>query len=322
MNDKRFNELIQIYFLNEIAEEERIELENYLLENDHAKKEFEQIKKLQRTIAANRPVPLSDKALDESRQNLLRKLRTEETKESAFVKFINSIKNLFASNYKFALSGVATLAIGLFLGYLFFSPSQIQPQLMVENQNQFDLDKIREGGVDIANIRFKNQFAENGDIEFSFNAIKPITYKGSVNDELTLKLLAMALISSDNPGIRLKSLNTIAAQTIKNITPDPKIKSSMITALKTDQNPGVRKEALSVLMKYPFDNEIRDAFLFVLQNDRNSGMRVAAINALTDLKQQGNSIDEEIRNVLNKQAESAEDNFIRLRAASLLQEVR
>ena len=29
-----------------------------------------------------------------------------------------------------------------------------------------------------------------------------------------------------------------------------------------------------------------------------------------------------IRNVLNKQAESAEDNFIRLRAASLLQEVK
>jgi hypothetical protein len=320
MNDKRYNELMQIYLLNEISAEEKIELENYLLENDKAKKEFEEMKKLHRTFASNRPVPLSDRVLDESRQTLLRRIRAEETQESGFTKFINSIKNIFAANYKYALSGVATLAVGLFLGYMFFSPSQ--PRLMVEDQNQFDIDKIRNGGIDISNIRFNNQFADNGDIEFSFNAVKPVTYKGNISDELTLKLLAMALISSDNPGIRLKSLNTIASQTVKNITPDAKIKSSMISALKTDENAGVRKEALNILMKYPFDDEIRDAFLFVLQNDRNSGMRVAAINALTDLKQQGKSIDQEIRNVLSKQAESAENNFIRLRAASLLQEVK
>lgn len=319
MNEKRFNELMQIYLLNEISEDERIELENYLLENDAAKKEFEELKKLHRTFTDNRPAPLSDRVLDESRQTLLRKLRAEETNESGLVKFINSLKNIFADNYKYALSGAATLVIGLFMGYMFFSPAQ--PISMIEEQSQFDLDKIRNGGMDISNIRFNNQFSDNGDIEFSFNAVKPVTYKGNVKDELTLKLLAIALISSENPGVRLKSINTIADQTKRNTVPDPKVKNSLITALKTDENAGVRKSALNVLLEYPFDNEIRDAFLFVLQNDRNSGMRVAAINALTDLKQQGKSIDQEIRNVLNKQAESAEDNFIRLRAASLLQEV-
>lgn len=322
MNDKRFTELTQIYFLNEIADDERIELENYLLENDAAKKEFELLKKLHRTFASNRPAPLSDRVLDESRQTLLRKLKAEENKESAVSKIYNSLLSLFTTNYKYALSGAATLIIGFFIGYLFFAPSRIQLPLTAETQKEFDLDKIREGGADISNIRFRNNPSDDGKIEFSFNASKPITYEGNVNDELTLKLLAMALISSENPGIRLKSLNTIAEQTEKNITPDPKVKSSLITAVKTDENAGVRKEALNVLMKFPFDDEIRDAFLFVLQNDKNSGMRVAAINALTDLKQQGKSIDDEIRNVLNKQAESAEDNFIRLRAASLLQEVK
>lgn len=322
MNDKRFTELTQIYFLNEIADDEKIELENYLLENDKAKKEFEALKKLHRTFTSNRPAPLSDKILDESRQILLRKLRAEENTESVFSKIYNLLMSLFTTNYKYALSGVATLAVGIFLGYLFFAASQIQLPIMNESQTEFDIDKIREDGGGISNIRFRNVPSENGKIEFSFNASKPITYEGNVNDELTLKLLAMALISSENPGIRLKSLNTIAEQTEKNITPDPKVKSSLITAVKIDENAGVRKEALNVLIKFPFDDEIRDAFLFVLQNDKNSGMRVAAINALTDLKQQGNSIDDEIRNVLNKQAESAEDNFIRLRAASLLQEVK
>src|SRR3989339_300739 len=103
MNDKRFAELTQIYFLNEIADDERIELENYLLENDEAKKEYE------------------------------------------------SLINLFTTNYKYALSGAATLVIGIFLGYLFFSPSQIQLPLSAETQKEFDLDKIREGGADISN---------------------------------------------------------------------------------------------------------------------------------------------------------------------------
>lgn len=322
MNDKRYNELMQIYFINEISEEEKIELENYLLENDAAKKQFEEMKKLQRSITSNKPLPLGDNVLEQSRQKLLISLRAEDQKAKGIEKFITSVKNYFFPNYRYALSAVFTLTVGLFLGYMLFSPSNSFTPQILEDQNQFDLDKIKSSGADIANIRFNEQFGENGNIEFSFNTIKPITYKGSINDEVTLKLLAMALISSDNPGVRLKSLNTIASQTTKNITPDSKVKSSMITAVKTDPNAAVRKEALNVLMKYPFENDIRDAFLFVLQNDRNSGMRVSAINALADLKQQGQSIDDEIKNVLNKQIESAEDNFVKMRAASLLQEVK
>lgn len=322
MNEKKYNELMQIYFLNEITEKEKIELENYLLENNLAKKQFEEMKKLQRTLAENRPAPLSDKVLDESRQLLLRKLKEEVSKKSRIVQMADSLINFFSLNYKYAVSGASMMAMGFLFGYLFFAPGNLQTPLKLKNQNQFDLDKIREGGVDISNIRFNDQFGESGKIEFSFNAVKPVTYEGNLKDELTLKLLAMALVSSENPGVRLRSLNTIASQTIKNIKPDIKVKSSMITAVKTDPNAAVRKEALNVLMKYPYDDQIRDAFLFVLQKDKNSGMRVSAINALADLKQQGNSIDDEIKNVLNKQAETAEDNFIRLRAASLLQEVR
>ena len=100
------------------------------------------------------------------------------------------------------------------------------------------------------------------------------------------------------------------------------MKNALITALEVDENPAVRKEALNTLMKLPFDTDIRDAFLFVLSNDRNSGMRVAAINALAQLKIEGTSLDDKILNVLNSKAENDKSDFIRLRAASLVQEVK
>ena len=132
----------------------------------------------------------------------------------------------------------------------------------------------------------------------------------------------MALLTSNNPGTRLKTLNTIASQTDENFIPDPKVKKALITSLKIDDNPAVRREALNVLKKFPYSEDIRDAFLYVLTNDDNSGLRVAAINALSDLSIAGISIDEKIKNELIKRAESDENEFIKLRAASLLREVK
>jgi HEAT repeat protein len=115
-------------------------------------------------------------------------------------------------------------------------------------------------------------------------------------------------------------LNTLAVKTESNFTPDDKVKKALITSLKIDENPGVRREALNVLKKFPKDEEIKEAFLYVLSNDRNSGLRVSAINALVDWKQEDISLDDEMRNILNKKAEADPNEYVRIRAASLLKE--
>lgn len=321
MDNNRFEELSQLHFINEISENEKIELENYLLESDEAQNEFNSLKQIHSALTLNRPKPLNDKILDESRNKLLRTLQKEKEQISAKDKFIGFLKDLFAPNYRVVFSGITSLTIGVFLGFLFFSNSDFSDKINPNNTG-IDLDKLTESNIDFSNIRFKDPLTNDGEIEFKLNTINPVTYKGKVDDELTLKLLAAALISSDNAGIKLRSLNTLANQKDSNLKPDDKIKKSLITALKTDENAAVRKEALSLLKRYPIDDEIRDAILFTLQNDINSGNRVSAINALSDLQQDGQTIDKTIRKVLNQQAESSKDNFIKIRAASMLQEVK
>ena len=134
--------------------------------------------------------------------------------------------------------------------------------------------------------------------------------------------MAAALTKSDNAGVRIRTVNTISSQTSDVILRDPKIKVALINALKTDENDGVRREALNALMKYPYSEEIRDVFLFVLSNDHNPGLKVGAINALAKMKLEGRSIDNQLKNVIENELVDGENNFIKLRAASLIQEVK
>lgn len=306
--------------MNELDENERTELENLMLENDELHNEFESIRELYSAITKSRPVESDEKLLVSARNSLMRTIRKESETVSAKNKIIEWLKNIFVVNYKLSFGGVGLLVVGFLAGYLIFSVGPQPP--MLQSGDSINLDNASESSTKITNIRFPNPFSENGEIEIAFDAVKPISYKGTADDPMIQKLLATALVTESNPGLRLKTVNTISSQIeSENISVDPKVKSSLITAMKVDDNPAVRREALNALMKFPFDEEIRDAFLFVLSNDNNSGMRVSAINALAELKVQGKSLDEKIIEVLSRKAQNDESDFIRIRAASLVKEV-
>lgn len=321
MNKEKFIEQTHLYLMNELEEGDKIGFENIICENDELRGEFESIKQLYEGITENRPQSVNEQLLVSARNNLMRTIRADEIKIPAKEKIIEWFKNIFVVNYKLALGGSGMIVIGVFIGYLFFSSSVMQRQ-MIETPYSINVDNIENSGVKISNIKIPTSITGGGEIEISFDAIKPISYKGTADDPFVQRLLANALVTESNPGLRLRTVNTIASQAESvSFKPDPKVKDALITALKVDENPAVRKEALNVLMKFPFDEEIRDAFLFTLSNDRNSGMRVSAINALAQLKIQGTSLDDKIINVLSRKAEHDESDFIRLRAASLVKEV-
>ncbi|HEY7162541.1 MAG TPA: HEAT repeat domain-containing protein, partial [Acidobacteriota bacterium] len=139
--------------------------------------------------------------------------------------------------------------------------------------------------------------------------------KGNVNDERIQYLLTYALEREQNPGVRLRAVNTIGAN--KKASADPEIKKALISALKSDGNDGVRKEAMAVLKTYPFDSDIRNAFVYVLQRDANAALRIDAIKSLEENKIQ----DKELLTVLKEKSESDDNSYIRRRATNILQEV-
>ena len=321
MNKEKFTELTYLYLLDEIGESGKIELEDALMQNDRLKEEFELIKQTVFAVKANKPSPADERLLASSRISLMRAIRKEAALPSPFVRAVNSIRRFLFENYKLAFGGVMTFVLGIVIGYLFLFPHPAAPVKQNQLHALFDNAETKDEPK-ISNVEIAVSPAKDGQVEVRYDEVKPVTVKGETTDPFIQQLLVASMLSGANPGIRLRSVNTISRQ-LKDETqkPDPQIKQALITAMKTDINPAVRKEALGALTKYQIDYEIRNALLYVLSNDRNSGMRVAAINALADLKQSGKILDEAVKDVLTKKAATDNNNFIRLRAASILQEI-
>lgn len=323
MNKEKFIEQAQLYLMDELNQSEKIEFENLIMENDELKREFDSIKQMFESFTTSRPEEVDEKLLVSARNNLMRSIRNEAVKETASEKILKWLKNIFIVNYKLSFGSLTLVVIGVFVGYFLFYSSN---QQIATVSKSVDLDNISQYETGVSNIRIPNPFLKGGEIEVIFGGTggtSPISYKGTADDPIIQRALATALVTQENPGLKLRTVNTLASTVQSDqFIPDPKVKSALITAMKNDKNPAVRREALNVLQKFSFDQEIRDAYLYVLSNDSNSGLRVAAINALANLKVQGNSLDEKIINVLNKKAENDDSDFIRLRAASLIKEVK
>jgi hypothetical protein len=126
------------------------------------------------------------------------------------------------------------------------------------------------------------------------------------------------MLNGQNAGVRLNSINAISDN--KKVNYDNDVKEALIRVVKFDENPGVRRQAIILLNKFPYDDEIKQAYLYVLSNDTTSGMRIEAINSLFQAKKDGYKFDNQELSVFKKKMETDNNNYIRYRARTVLQE--
>ena len=130
-------------------------------------------------------------------------------------------------------------------------------------------------------------------------------------------MLAYALVSEQNPGVRLRAVKAIDPQRRDNGMGD--VQTALLAAVKTDENVAVRQRALQLLRQYPFTEEVKEALLFVLTTDENPRLRIEAINSLEQAA--GGNYDARMVDALQDRARSDNNDYIRLRAQTALQEV-
>jgi hypothetical protein len=312
MEHKIFKEMIQLALLNELNDDEMKELHKHLIECNECQLEYENLTKFYAVINESKTDKIDEYFLHDAREQFRQKLNYELSRQSIVEKLFNSVRKYLWIYKRPVLAGAFSLAIGLFLGYVIFSPDSSHINLFGENT------AAGGGGMAITNVRFLNNGNLNGEVEFSFDAVKQVEMKGNIDDPSIQKILAEALVNERNPGTRIRTVNALANQT--NVSPSPKVKQALITALEFDGNPAVRREALKALLEFPYDNEINDCLLYVLQRDKNSAMRIAAINGLASAKLNGQIINEETLKVLNQKVKNDDNEYVRIRAASLLKE--
>ena len=319
MKHKQFEEWLQLSLYQELSEQERVLLDNHLTTCERCRRDFDELEKLHSTLAHRRSVAAQESLLLDARRNLRLRVHAKAQK-SLWGEVKNVLDGILTPPAQVTLGGIAMIAIGILVGYLVFkAPS--------EKSLAFKQTAAMEAGESqITNIRFLDRDAQTGDVEFTFETLTPVRIRGNVNDDRIQKVLARALVSDLNAGNRLRAVNMIGTQTgqRQNRVPgfDTEVKSALVTALLHDRNLGVRKEALSVLRNYLPDPVVVQAFLNVLANEKNTGLKIAAINSLDLTTYENQPVNREILEMFKNKAQSDDNNYIRIKAKTALQEIQ
>ncbi len=256
-------------------------------------------------------------------QDLLSNEKIQEAEKRGFADDRNPRRwgNRMMPAYAVAAVVLVALATGLISGYLIFGGNQGANSV---SDVVSEISARGTGATAITDVRFLNGRSGTGNLKFSFNVVRRFEMEGSIDNRNIQRILAYALVNSDNPGVRLKTIGMIDASS----KPDKEIEDAMIKAVETDENAGVRRKALVSLNKPPFDNRIKEAMLYVLQHDRNPGMRVAAINFLAGKELRGGSVaadnwvDPQVLQVLKEKSTSDQNRYVRLKAKDMLKELK
>ena len=321
MKHRQWKEWLQLSLYDELASEEQRQLDMHIKECASCRKDLEEIKHIHALLAHYTTAPVTEMQLQDARRSMRSAVLGERSRLSFAELFSARLNAFLIPRWVTAAGSIVLLAAGAAAGYLFFKTP--------ENLNGFQTasagSTVERGESQIANIRFIDRDEKSGTVDFSFDALTPVHVRGSLNDERIQKMLARALVSEQNAGMRLRTVNLFGTYgESKEQSPnvmDDEVKKALITALQYDQNLGVRKQALDVLSRYLPDSTVTRAFLFVLANEKNTGLKIAAINSLDLSKYEHRPISKDLLSAFQQKAQSDENSYIRLRAGAALQEI-
>ena len=315
MSHNEFKQMIQLSLYGELLEEKQKKLISHLETCEECRLELEQQKNIMKLISDHKNSEVDEDLLKEARLQLRGALRQVRNKSATFSFLTDYLLRLFSTPTRLAFGAISVLIIGLVIGSLFLGRERL---IIKEQQPGFNNASFMQNDLRISNLQFIDSDPADGEIEFTFNAEKQIHYKGSVNDSKVQNFLTYAMLNDQNPGSRLNSINVM--DTYKSVLLDREIKNALITVVMTDKNAGVRREALKLLNRSPFDESTEQAYLFVLLHDSSSALRIEALNALIEASKKGHSLDRNDLDLVIKQANQDDNNYIKFKSKTLLQE--
>jgi Putative zinc-finger len=316
MDHKKYKERIYLFLYDELEQKDKLEFQKHLEICSECSLEYNEQLKLKNLIFEKKIQAASDRLLNEARRELNAALRVADGKRSYVQTFSEKLFYFFPQPAKYALASLAFIAVGLLMGYLILnSSSKSLPIAAIQKEDEFSLTK---DNIRINNIHLINKDVQNGEIEFTFDAVKPIKIKGNVNDRRIQSILTYSMLNENNPGLRLNSINAMNFNRPAKLDED--VKNALINVLMYDNNPGVRREAIKVLREYPYDEKIKRAYLYVLMNDKISGMRIEAMNSLLQAKKEGYKFDDRELSIFKNKMDNDNNDYIKYRARTVVEE--
>lgn len=316
MQHNEYRKLIQLSFYGELSSKEQNDLNEHLKNCMECREELENQKNLLALLLENKSAKVNDEILSSARYQLRGALRMEKDKLNITDDLLQKLAGLFSTPARLAFSFTTVMLIGILIGSLFLGKKNVTE--IITTTGDSNITELSGDDVKISNLSFIDSDPSDGEVEFTFEAVKPVYVKGKINDPKIQSILTYSMLNENNPGSRLNSINAMYTEQPLNFDKD--VKDAIITVVMTDENPGIRREALKLMKKIPYDEEIKQAYLFVLTSDSSSGLRIAALNALIEGNKKGNRFSDRELDLLKQNYEHDDNNYIKLKTRTILQE--
>jgi hypothetical protein len=316
MKHNEYKQLLQLSLFGELKSEEQSMLKEHLLTCEECRGELEDQKSLLELISGKKKTDVDDKVLSAARYQLKGALRSEKASKNILGPIAEIVYQFFNSPLKFAIVTTSILLIGILIGSQLFGKSS-DAGLIVQNESENRFASFSED-INISNLRFIDSDASDGEVEFTFEASRPVRLRGKVNDPQIQSVLTYSMLNEQNPGSRLNSIN--AMDTEVHMEYDQDVKNALVTVVMSDENPGVRREALKLISKFPYDESIKQALLYVITNDTVSGLRIEALNSIIEAGSNGYKLNSAELNLFRQKMQEDENPYIKLRSKTILQE--
>jgi hypothetical protein len=297
-------ENVLLYVYNELADDARYELEQHLARCADCAAELKTTRKFHAMLSELPVEEPSPNLLAASRMRLQEGLETAE--QGKFWHRLIFDPGAWLRQVRFAPALAAAIFIVGFAGgigttYKFVSGSGGTASITSPANAPVESS--------ITGIQSVTQDPGSNHISIKYNTVSTQEAQGSLNDQRIQQLLLFAARNNYNSGVRMDSVDLLTQQ------PDnTHVREALMYALRYDSNPGVRLKALDGLGAYvKSDPRVRDAVLETLVQDSNPGARTEALHLLEPVRADGS-----VRSVLQKLAESDQNQYIRSQARIML----
>ena len=227
---------------------------------------------------------------NQMRAEVLRKIRINQEKSRGFLPdFLDRIR-IFVLRPEMAVAAL-TLIIGFLFGRA-LPPDQgtltsnlIDRISSIATKN-LNLNDVRKSPVIYSNVQYRD--INDDMVSINLDATTHLDFIRKKNDPLVRDIMAQTLLGTSNIGSEFKAISYT-----KEII-DPKLKEALIFSMLNTPMLAIRMKAMSGLMDYKFDEEIKEAFLKVLRGEESVNMRLAAIDYLTNFQVKPSDLQEAI----------------------------
>src|SRR5687768_7116980 len=272
MNCEPVRNSLSLLLYGELSFDEEERVEQHLDQCESCRELFRKERALHEFLAAEE-IELPAGMAGQCRRELRARLRQEglAPQQPAAGQRPNWLNGLWPAGSLLRPAGaLALVALGFFGGR--FVPDNLAP--FTADQRAGLLQPIS------SRVRYLNP-DERGGVQIVVDETRQRTLSGRLEDETIQQLLLTAAKDSNDPGLRVESVDILKDQCER-----IEVRQALLHALQQDSNAGVRLKALEGLKPYATDPQTRKVLSHVLLTDENPGVRTQAIDLLVQKKQQ------------------------------------